>query len=247
MVTVRGALRGILGGGLMLLFATAAAHGSQWSTPSGSTTTGGAVDASVSFSVSNGSVTLTLTNLEANPGNVAQCLSAIIFTTSTSTASTGLSSTAGTFVKVNGNTNNDFTETTMNANSAGWVLSNPNNSSIELDVLSGSGHAGPAHTIIGNPGSGPAYSSANSSIINSSHSPFILSSETWTISDSHITTSTTITGVTFQFGTTDNSNQVTGTPQVASTPEPSTLAIGSVGAIALVGYGLKKRRRKIIS
>jgi hypothetical protein len=37
------------------------------------------------------------------------------------------------------------------ANQAGWVLSASGNT-ISLDVLSGSGHAGPAHMIIGDPG-----------------------------------------------------------------------------------------------
>ena len=107
-----------------------------------------------------------------------------------------------------------------------------------LDVLAGSGHAGPAHLIIGPPG-GPTYSNANGSIAgNKPHNPFLNESATFTITGTGITADTTITSATFSFGTTSGVD-VDG----VATPEPSSFVyLCGFGVVVLVGRYRSRRR-----
>jgi hypothetical protein len=126
----------------------------------------------------------------------------------------------------------------------GWVLSAPG-SSLELDVLAGPGHAGPAHTLIGKPDpSNPTeYTNANGSIAgNGSHNPFLANTITFTINFPGVTAASTISNVILQFGTTDGSNQVPGTP-VSSVPEPASLVMAGFGLATALGCCILQRRR----
>jgi hypothetical protein len=222
-----------------VVLAASAAHAGSitFRTPSGSTIGGNPVDAQAVFSFSGTTLTIGLTNLEANPKDVAQNLSALIFTTSpnhgtkTSYSSSGLERTV--------NSNKTFTDNPT-AVSTGWVLSAPATSTLELDVLSGPGHAGPAHTLIGQPANSGIYSAAKGSIAgNSPHNPFLHDTPTFTLNFSGFTSDTAISSVIFQFGTTDGSNLIRGVP----VPEPSTgvlLGLG-MGLIGLGGWRLRKR------
>jgi len=205
-------------------------------TPSGATSGGQAVDAEAVFTTGTNSLTITLTNLEANPTSVAQNLSDLNFTLSNGTnAGFSLSSSSGQEVTVAGSGTPSLGSTV----STGWELSTSGTTQGTLDVLGAP--IGPAHTIIGPPGTGGTYSNAGGSIAgNGPHNPFLNQTATFTITGTGITADTTISAMSFSFGTTAG-NDVTG--QV-SVPEPSSLVLGllGLGLVGAIGYRRKGRR-----
>ena len=202
-------------------------------TPAGATTGGGPVDASAAIKTSPGQIMINLTNLEANPKDISQNLSDFQFTLSngdlTGAALTGAGSQE---ITVNGNGTFSIGANLTTVAAVGWVFtaSAPTGT---LDVLSGPGHAGPAHMIIGPPG-GPTYSNANGSIAgNGPNNPFLNQTASFTITAPDVTANTTVTAATFSFGVTSGI-LVPGTPSV---PEPGfygLLAAGLVGLLAVV-------------
>ena len=125
----------------------------------------------------------------------------------------------------------------------GWVYSSAATDGA-LDVLTGPGHAGPAHLIIGPPG-GPTYSNADGSIAgNGPHNPFLNQSASFTLTAPNVTSDTTITGVTFSFGTTEGANEIPGVP-VAGVPEPGSIVLFATATGTLAGYFGWRRRKQI--
>lgn len=205
-------------------------------TPTGSMTGGQAVDASATFVTNaNGSIDITLTNLQANPTSVVQAISDLDFTLSNGATTGMLSSSSGTEITIA----SGGTATLGSAVSTGWVLNNSVSGGLQLDVL-GTPEA-PAHLIIGPSGAGSVYSDANGSIAgNKPHNPFLDQTATFVVDVSSVTDTTTITGVSFSFGTTAGANTVVGTPFMP-TPEPSSLMLLGSG---LLGLPLLRRRAK---
>jgi hypothetical protein len=205
-------------------------------TPTGSTIGSRPVDAEATFTTGFHSLTITLTNLEANPSDVSQNLSDLSFTISGgSLTGASLISSSGQEITVHSN----GTYTTGSTGLAGWSPTLSGTSGL-LDDLSGPGHAGPAHTIIGPPDAGNTYSNANNSITgNGAHNPFLNQTVTFTISGSNITSDTTVTAATFSFGTTSGSDVIGHMP----VPEPSSLVLGLMGA-GLVGAVRYRRTRR---
>jgi len=112
-------------------------------------------------------------------------------------------------------------------------------------VTPGSG-AGPQQGIIG-PGSGPAatpYSTANGSITNGSHSPFVNGTATFTFTAPGVTADTVARNVVFGWNTTYGSVETPGTPGGTGggteTPEPGSMFLLGGGLLAL-GFGARKR------
>lgn len=207
-------------------------------TPPGSTTGGGPVDASATFTTNAGSLSVTLTNLQANIKDVAQALSDLIFTIPGVTTGS-LASSAGQEITVNGN----GTFTLGSTVSTGWVLSN-SGSVFTLDDLQGPGHAGPAHLIIGPPGAGNVYSAANGSIAgNGPHNPFLNQTATFTINIPSLTTASLVTGATFSFGTTEGAAEVPGVPSGVPLPAALPLFASGLGALGLLGWRRKRKAR----
>jgi hypothetical protein len=209
-------------------------------TPSGSTTGGGPVNAEADFTTADGSITITLKDLQANPKDVAQLLSDLLFTVGNGGSMTGSSQTGASSqeLTVNGNGTFSIGANLTTVAAVGWVYTNTSSEG-RLDVLAGPGHAGPAHLIIGPPG-GPTYAAANGSIAkNGPHNPFLNQSATFTITAPNVSADTTITGATFSFGTTEGV-LITGVPTV---PEPSSLMLGLAGLGVVGSIGLYRRRR----
>jgi hypothetical protein len=204
-------------------------------TPSGSTTSG-PVSAEADFTTGTNSVTVVLKNLQPNITDVAQALSDLSFTLSTTPTSTPtLLTSSGVERTVAGD--GSFTDGSTVA--AGWPLSNVG-ATLTLDVLAAGG-AGPSHLIIGPPDGSNLYSNANGSIAgNKPHNPVLADSATFTINAPGVTSSTTVNSAVFSFGTTSGIT-VSGVPQAV--PEPASLVMASTAALIGLGYVWNRRRR----
>lgn len=202
-----------------------------FSTPTGATTSGGAVDASATFVTGPGTVTVTLNDLLANPGNVAQLISDVDFTLSNDAARGTLSSSSATRISISGHAG-----TIGTTGATGWVLNNGVSGGLRLDALGAP--TTPSQLIIG---PGP-YTNANGSIDgNKPHNPFLDGTAMFTVDVAGVTAATTVTGAVFSFGTTAGIN-VTGTPSTTSVPEPATLGLLALGLLG--AGGMRMRRRK---
>jgi hypothetical protein len=121
----------------------------------------------------------------------------------------------------------------------GWVYSTSSTTAGKLDVLQSPGHAGPAHLIIGPPGGATCANSNGSIHGNGPHNPYLNQSAMFTITAPNVTADTTITGVVFSFGTTEDAVLITG----QMVPEPSSLFLGLVGLGFVGSIALYRRRR----
>jgi len=227
--------------GLCLLFSAFAAESRATSitfaTPSGSNTGGGPVNSQATFTTSTGQLSIMLTDLQANPTDVAELISDLQFVMSGGITTGTLSSSSGQFLTVLG----DGTFTLDGTTSTGWALNQNVGGGLQLDVLGTP--IGPAGLIIGPPGPGGVYTNANGSIAgNGPHNPFINQTATFVITNPAITASTTVNSAIFSYGTTEGGALVPGVP-VASTviPEPPTFVLM---AGALLFFGALAQTRK---
>lgn len=206
-------------------------------TPAGSMVpVDGAVNASATVTTGAGTVTISLTDLLANPTSVGQLISDFDFVLSGGQTTGTLASSSGQQITVAGN----GTTTLGSTGSTGWGLNNNVAGGLQLDAL---GFVGPAGLILGPPGAGGVYTAANNSIAgNGPHNPFLNQTATFTVNVANVTAATNITSATFSFGTTAGVN-VPGIPQLpgGKIPEPASIALLGIGLLA---FGASRRNRK---
>lgn len=205
-------------------------------TPTGSTdTTGDSVSASVDFSLgscSAGSCSLTITPTDTQSGvtNAGQLLTDVFFTLSAGTP-TSLASQTGDEITIasGGGSTNDGSST------LGWgfgAATIAGHSGYEICVIcqgSVTGSATPSEGIIG-----PSPNGNGSIDGNGPHNPFVNGTATFTLTG--IPVGTTISNVSFSFGTTAGDN----VGAVSPVPEPASMTLFGIGLLAL---GAKLRRR----
>jgi hypothetical protein len=171
----------------------------QCSTDSGATNNGEPVAASASFTVTDGSISVMVTNNISDPRSAAQLLNGVAFTLSTGQTVGTLSSSSAVIRTVSGT--GSFTDGGPSA--TGWALASDLNGGLGLCVLcTDLGGVGPSHLLIGNPAGTGTYASANRSIRgNKPHNPFTAETAQFLISVPGLLSGATVTGVSFTFGT----------------------------------------------
>ncbi len=209
-----------------------------WMTPSGSTTSGGNVQATCDFTLSNNTVSLLLSNLEGNVISDSQTISGITFSV-TSAAGSGALTTfnSGNISTIDTGTSN-YTAGVSDALTR-WMATE-SGTTIGLTTLTG---GQPNRLIIGPDNMGGfdpnvgQYTNANPSVSN--HNPNVLGTASFAITVPGVTSASQISGVSFKFGTASTPESVTG--QVV--PEPSTLMSLFIAAIVGLFVARRKTRR----
>ncbi len=229
-------LAGALGAG------TAQASVIVFQTPMGATTSGGAVSATASFTLSANTLDIQLTNTLANPTSVAQLLSGLSFTLDSGLTNGTLSSSVANFITV---ASGGTFSSAGSGLPTGWVLQ-PGFDLCDI-CASGGGSNRPAGLIIGPPGAGHLYSSANGSIAgNGPHNPFIDQTASYDLNIQGLSASDAISSVTFRFGTTFGTDTVDGVCTSdcggTSVPEPGPLALFAAGLLGCALF-INRRRR----
>ncbi len=181
------------------------------------------------ITVSPDKIVVTLNDLYVNPTNVGQDLSGFSFTTSgTVTGTPGISSSAANAIDISGT--GTYTSGGIGI-APGWGFSEAS----AVTTLQDLGFAGPAHTIVGAPNGSNVYAAGNGSIDgNGPHSDFLQESATWTLAETGITSATTISSVTFQFGTSDSDTVTTDQGTQVVTPEPASAGLFILGGVSLL-------------
>jgi hypothetical protein len=223
-----------------LLAASVNANTVTFVTPAGATTSGGPVDASAEFTTSSDVLTITLSNLQANPTDVAQLISDLSFGLNSGQTSGSLSSSSGlerTVAK-----GGAFTDAATPVDT-GWALTG-----LQLSVLGTP--IGPGHLIIGGPDASDKYSNANGSIAdNPSHNPFLAGAVAFTIDIPGLTSDDSVNSATFSFGTTagiDTVNGIFHIPEVIVPDGGTTVFLlgAALSTLGLVGRKLASRALK---
>jgi hypothetical protein len=204
--------------------------------PAGTTVGGQPVSATATITTSNDTIDVTLQNTQANPTSVIQALSDLFITFDNAQVAGSLTSSSSMERTIA----DDGTFTNGATVSTGWQVDDITSGGLRLHVL-GTPIA-PAHLIIGPPDGSNLYSNANGSIAgNKPHNPFLAESATFELNVPGVSADTTITGVTFSFGTTEGNNVTVGggPPPV---PEPASIVLAGLGVVGFASYRRLSRR-----
>lgn len=226
----------------VFLLASCLAASAATITYDANTTLGGnPIDATATFVTNdNGTLDITLTDLQANPTTVAQLISDLDFKLSNGATSGTLHSSSGQEITVN----SDGTFSLGSTVATGWAL-NSISGGLQLDVLGTT--TAPRHLIIGPPGGATYHDKTGAGSIagNGPHNPFLDGTAMFTLDVPGVTSATTVTSAIFSFGTSSDCDLCTapGTPRNNPTvPEPGTYVMIAVG-LGLVGLAQLRRSK----
>jgi hypothetical protein len=201
---VKTKLLGVLGGiSICVLGLQPAAAASITFTASG-TGSDGALAASADFTTSSGLLSVTISNLLAASQirSAGQTVSDLIFTVSNAPGTLGATSASGQLANIGAG----GTVTDVSGSPLRWLGQGPPppggqgsfsiaGNTITMEAIGG---GQPSQLLLP---SGTSFPNANASITGGQFNPFVVGPETFTLSLSGVTGATTITGVTFSFGT----------------------------------------------
>jgi hypothetical protein len=193
-------------------------------------TAGDPISALAVITLSAGGLSLDLENLQLNPKDAGQVISAINITLNGATISASFNGAQPeTLVSIAGNK----TFATSSGTLAGWSSSHAG-SVVSLTTSN-------TDTIIGGPG-GLTYSNANGSIAgNGPHNPFIFEDGLFNLLVGGVTANSIVSGVTINFGTATDLV----TAQLQPTPVPAALPLFA-GGLGLMGFLARRKKRKAL-
>jgi len=209
----------------------------------------GPLSASANFTITSGQIQVTITNL-LSPTTIrsqGQAVSDLIFTVSNAPGTNTSNSALGSLVDVG----TGGSITSVSGSPGRWVGLEKDKHGHALGGFGISGETVTLETIGGGkpsemilPGTtvGVGYPNANpGGFTKGNFDPYVNGPATFTLNfSSGVTSTTTVTAVSFSFGTGPDTN-LTGTHVV---PEPSTMAIAGLGALGFLGYSLRRRIAK---
>ncbi len=205
-------------------------------TPTKAKSDGLPVDANVTFTVSQGKLVITLTNLTPNTVSSSQLLTDIAFKLSGNVGNINSFSSSSQDVTIKSTGMYTLGKSGV---STGWGFFGAGNGLVLCVVCPEGMKPGGSYGGPGIIGGGP-YAGANGSI-DKSKSPFLYETATFTIFDKNINAGTTVTAATFSFGTGFDVDLVNGVPSgIPTTPEPQSMLLFGTGLI-LVGGILRRR------
>jgi hypothetical protein len=182
-----------------------------------------------------GTLTVVLTDTQANPHSAGDLLSSIEITPSGGPGTTTGLTQAGQLITVTSNTGPYGTSPGPPTH---WGVG-VEGSQIVLETAGPFAVGGkPINMIIGPPNGSGNYSNGNASVVDGQFSPYINGTGTFVISDSAITAATTIAGVTFDFGTAPDTF-LPGVP----VPEPSSFALLGLGFMTSAAFYQWRKRK----
>lgn len=202
------------------------------------TTTGtapdGALSASASFTTSAGQLQLVLSNTLSSSviRSAGQALSDITFTLSNAPGTLGTTSASGQL----GNISSSGTVTNTSGSPTRWFGANGQGSftiSGNTVTLESIGGGQPSEMIAPALLSGTSYTNVNNGFGN--FSPYVIGPATFNLAFSGITSNTTITGVTFSFGTSPDTFIGGTSGSTPPIPEPSSMVLLGTGLIGAAG------------
>jgi len=218
--------------------AIGSAHASTF-TVSGSGSDG-ALSAQADFSISNGQIIVTLTNtLSASTiVSVGQTISDVSFNLSNLAGTPGTALASGQ----QGNVNSGATVTYASGSPGRFIGSGGGSYTVSGDTvtLEAIGGSQPDELILPFIADGGTYASGNPGLV--AHNPYTIGPATFTLALSGVTSTTTITGVTFSFGTGPDTFLSTGSNPPPPVPEPASIALLGTG---MAGLATIMRRRLV--
>jgi hypothetical protein len=254
-----------------LLLATSAAWANTivCTSPAGALIDAHPIDVRATFITSNGQIQITVENLQSDPVAVTQALNSMTFQLDGVSLSNVVISASASTVTVNGTRKGEYIESTSpidvlgvqkGGRKAPWSATESGSAPTFKFCDPACDSFGPAYLLIGGPNSNNAYASANGSITDKPHNPFLDQSMSFQITgnglaDAGSWTAQNIENVTFGFGTgtgtliggTFLTEDLPGNPpppdpnlmgvrEPAAAPEPSAAVLLTTGLV-LVGLG----------